>query len=288
MTILVTGSTGTIGKLILDRLAPHEIEVKALLRDAAKADFGKGVELVQGDMTDPESMRSALEGIDTLFLLNAVVPDELTQALLTLDLAREAGICRIVYFSVFNSAVFSDVPHFAGKRVVERVIDERAIPATVLRPAYFFQNDAMFKDALLGGTYPQPIGSVGLAMVDARDIADAAVSELLRRERAPSPLPRLTLEVVGPETLSGQDLAKIWADVIGREVRYAGDDLQQFEADAAGKMPGWQAHDLRLMLRAFHSHGMVPGADARKVLQSVIGHPLRTYRAFAQEASEGW
>ena len=90
-------------------------------------------------MTDVASMRVALRGVDTLFLLNAVAPDETTQALLTLGLAREASLQRIVYFSVFNSALFDDVPHFAGKHLVERVIDAQALPATVLRPAYFMQ-----------------------------------------------------------------------------------------------------------------------------------------------------
>jgi uncharacterized protein YbjT (DUF2867 family) len=72
---------------------------------------------------------------------------------------------------VFNSALFDDVPHFAGKYLVERVIDAQAIPATVLRPAYFMQNDLMFRDALKAGIYPQPIGGVGVTMVDIRDIA---------------------------------------------------------------------------------------------------------------------
>ena len=92
-------------------------------------------------MTDVASMRTVPKGVDTLFLLNAVVPDETTQAFGTLDLAREAGIQRIVYFSVFNSALFDDVPHFAGKYLVERVIDAQAIPATVLRPAYFMRSE---------------------------------------------------------------------------------------------------------------------------------------------------
>ena len=59
-------------------------------------------------------MRTVLKGVDTLFLLNAAAPDEVTQALVTLDLGREVGIQRIVYFSVFNSALFDDVPHFAA------------------------------------------------------------------------------------------------------------------------------------------------------------------------------
>jgi uncharacterized protein YbjT (DUF2867 family) len=288
MTILVTGSTGTIGSLVVERLASAGVDVRALARDANKVKAPSGVIPVQGDMADPASMRAALRGVDTLFLLNAVVADETTQALITLDLAREAGIRRLVYFSVFNSAVFDDVPHFAGKHLVERVIENQAIPATVLRPAYFMQNDLMFANALQGGLYPQPIGSVGLAMVDARDIADAAAAELLRRERAPNPLPRTTIELVGPDTLTGETIAAIWSSALGREVRYGGDDLDAFERQAAGRMPGWMAHDMRLMLRAFHRHGMIPGADNRAVLEALIGHPLRSYRAFAEETAKSW
>ena len=133
MTILVTGSTGTIGSQVVQRLAGQGARLRGLVRDASKGKLPAGVEPVQGDMMDVASMRAALKGVDTLFLLNAVAADEVTQALGTLHLAREAGIQRVVYFSVFNSALFDDVPHFAGKYLVERVIDAQAIPATVLR-----------------------------------------------------------------------------------------------------------------------------------------------------------
>ena len=288
MTILVTGSTGQIGSQVVQRLAERGAGVRAFARDAAKLKVPASVEPVQGDMTDAASVRAALSGADTLFLINAVVADETTQALLTLDLAREAGIQRIVYFSVFNSALFDDVPHFAGKNLVERVIDAQAIPATVLRPAYFMQNDLVFRDALKAGVYPQPVGGVGVAMVDARDIADAAAAELLRREPAPHPLPRTTIELVGRDTLTGADVAAIWASVLGRETRYGGDDLEAFETQAAEMMPGWMAHDLRTMFRAFHRFGMVPGSDSRTTLAALIGHPLRSYRAFAAEAAASW
>lgn len=288
MTILVTGATGTIGSQIVQRLADQGASVRALVRDKGKYQGPAGVEPVQGNMSDVASTREALKGIDTLFLLNAVAADEMTQALLTLDLAREAGIKRFVYFSVLNSALFDDVPHFAGKNLAERVIDTQGFPATVLQPAYFMQNDLMFKDALKAGVYPQPIGDVGLAMVDARDIADAAAAELLRRERAPHPLPRTTIEVVGPDTLTGADIAAIWSSVLGRDVNYGGNDLAAFEEQAGKMMPGWQARDLRTMLRAFHRYGMVPGQDARATLEALIGHPLRSYRAFAEETASGW
>jgi uncharacterized protein YbjT (DUF2867 family) len=289
MTILVTGSTGTIGSQVVQRLARQSARIRALVRgDASKVKIPAGVEPVQGDMTDVASMRAALKGVDTLFLLNAVAADEVTQALGTLDLAREAGIQRIVYFSVFNSALFEDVPHFAGKYLVERLIDAQAVPATVLRPNYFMQNDLMFRDALKAGVYLWPIGGVGVAMVDIRDIADAAAAELLRRERAPHPLPGTTIELVGPETLTGAQVAAIWAAVLGHDVRYGGDDLASFESEASGMMPGWMAHDFRLMLRAFHRFGMIPGKDSRATFEALIGHPLRSYRAFAQEAAANW
>jgi uncharacterized protein YbjT (DUF2867 family) len=66
-------------------------------------------------------------------------------------------------------------------------------------------------------------------LVDTRDIAEAAAAELLRRERAPHPLPRTTIELVGPDTLTGADVAAIWASVLGRQVRYGGDDLAGYE-----------------------------------------------------------
>ncbi|HET8701745.1 MAG TPA: NmrA family NAD(P)-binding protein, partial [Nitrococcus sp.] len=80
---------------------------------------------------------NALRRIDTLFLLNAVTPDELTQALIALNLAREAGIQRIVYWSVFNADLFVDVPHFAAKGAVEKMIAHLRLPATVLRSCHF-------------------------------------------------------------------------------------------------------------------------------------------------------
>jgi hypothetical protein len=76
--------------------------------------------------------------------------------------------------------------------------------------------------------------------------------------------------------------------MLGKDVRYGGDDLATFESQAAGMMPGWMAHDIRLMLRAFHRFGMIPGKDSRATFEALIGHPLRSYRAFAEEAAANW
>lgn len=289
MTILVTGSTGNIGSNVIKHLAAEGVSVRALVRSNKPTAFPAGVEKVVGDMADPDSMRAALEGVDTLFLLNAVVPDELTQALLTLDLAVEAGIERIVYFSAFNAHLFTDVPHFTAKHTVEQVIDKHAIPATVLRPAYFFQNDFMLKEAILNyGIYPMPIGSIGVAMVDAHDISVVAAKELLRRERADAPQPRNTIEIVGPQTLTGEEVAHIWSEATGKTISYAGDDLNAIEAMMRQFASGWQARDARLMFRAFQKFGVVPEPVSHSVLTHTLGTPARTYAEFALDAVESW
>jgi uncharacterized protein YbjT (DUF2867 family) len=153
MAILVTGSTGTIGTLVVDYLAKKGAETYALARAPEKARFPDGVTPVKGDFMDVDAMRAALAKATTLFLLNAVTPDEVTQALITLNLAREAGIERFVYLSVFNSDNYTEVPHFTGKYTVERMIEQFELPATILHPNYFMQNDASLKDAILGHGY---------------------------------------------------------------------------------------------------------------------------------------
>jgi len=133
------------------------------------------------------------------------------------------------------------------------------------------------------GVYPMPIGSAGVAMIDARDIADVAVAELLRRDRAPAPLPHTTLELVGPELLTGESVAGMWSAALGRPVAYGGDDVAAFERQMAALGPGWLAYDMRLMMAGIQKFGMrAEGAADR--LQAVLGRPLRTYAAFIKEA----
>jgi len=82
-----------------------------------------------------------------------------------------------------------------------------------------------------------PIGGKGLAMVDARDMAEVAAIELRRRVRAPGKLPLDTINLVGPETLTGDDVAAIRSDVVGRSTAYGGGDSIGFEQNMASFMP---------------------------------------------------
>jgi uncharacterized protein YbjT (DUF2867 family) len=289
MSILVTGSTGRIGSQVVAQLAASGASVRALTRSPENAAIPAGVTAVGGDLLDADAMRQALTGVKTLFLLVSNAPDELTQAINTLGLAREAGVTGIVYLSVTRSAEYTDVPHFTAKHAVERMIEQLNLPATILRPSYFIQNDATFKDPLTkAGLYVSPIGDVGVSMVDVRDIAEAAVIELLRRDRAPAALPPTTYELVGPDALTGRSLAAIWAEALGREVRYAGGDLDAFEKAVKTKAPAWLAYDLRAMMNRYQVDGAVATRADIQRLTTLLGRPPRSYREFARETARDW
>ncbi|MBJ2156686.1 SDR family oxidoreductase [Variovorax sp. IB41] len=286
MTILITGASGAIGRQVVQQLVDSGAAVRALVRDPAKTSFPAGVEVVQGDLLDVTSLRRAVAGVSTLFLLNGVVPDEFTQALVALNVARDAGIDRIVYLSVIHSDKYLNVPHFAGKFGVERMLEQMNFGATILRPAYFMQNDLTIKDVVTGhGVYPMPIGSKGLAMIDTRDIAEIAALELLRREQATGSLPLSRINLVGPDALTGADVASIWSAALGRTINYGGDDTAGFEKNLLNFMPGWMAYDMRLMSERFLTEGMTPDAGDVERLTTLLGRPLRSYRDFAAEAS---
>src|SRR5207244_4985286 len=118
------GTTGHVDRQVVEQRVKRDADVRDLVRDPAKANFPAGVNAVKGDLLAVDSLRSAFSGVSPLFLLNAVVPDEFTQALIALNLAREAGIERIVYLSVIHSDVYVNVPHFAGKFGIERMIEQ--------------------------------------------------------------------------------------------------------------------------------------------------------------------
>jgi len=282
MTILVTGATGRVGSHVVNQLVRRGAKVRVLTRDPAKAQFPAGVEVAQGELLDIDALRKAFDGVSTLFLLNAVTGDEFSQAIITLNVAREAGVERVVYLSVIHADRFVNVPHFAVKSGAERMLGQMGFSATILRPTYFIDNEVMIKDVILNhGVYPMPIGGKGIAMVDARDIAEVAAIELVRREQAPGKLPIEIINLVGPDTLTGSDVAAIWSEVLGRPVVYGGDDPTGFEQNMATFMPKWMAYEMRLMAERYVSDGMIPEAGDAERLSALLGRPLHSYRDFA-------
>jgi uncharacterized protein YbjT (DUF2867 family) len=242
------------------------------------------VEVVAGDQTDPESIRSAVKGIDKLFLLNAVVADELTQALITYGIARRAGVKHVTYVSVYKADRFRDVPHFASKVAVENALREFGIPFTILRPGYFFQNDLTVKPLLQQmGIYPMPIGTAGISAIDSRDLAEAAAVTLAEAGHEGQ-----TYDLVSSSQISGPGNAALWSRALGKDVFYTGHDFDAWEKQMSAHLPGWMAYDMRTMLEGYVERGFASTeADVSRVTK-LLGHAPRTYEAFVQEATAEW
>jgi uncharacterized protein YbjT (DUF2867 family) len=283
MKILVTGGTGTVGTEVVQALLRRGESVRVFTRNK-EAKLPGGVEVAIGDLLDPDSVRSALNGVDKLFLLVGNVSDEVTQALLAVALARQAKVKHITYLSVYQAERFPDVPHFIGKYAIENSLRAFDTPFTVLRPGYFFQNDAQLKPVLTGaGLYPNPIGKAGIAVIDVRDIADAAVVSLTTDGHAGK-----IYNLVAPDALSGPGAAAIWSQALHKEVRYADLPLEAFEQQARQIFPVWLAMEIRLMFQGYHDRGFAPGNADVATLTSLIGHAPRRYDDFVRETAAEW
>lgn len=285
MKVLVTGATGKIGSSVVPELLKRGVDVRVLVRkQSAQSMFPSEVEIAVGDLLDPLSIQKALTGINKLFLLTAVVPDELPQALIACNLAKRFKIEQITYLSIIRAEQAPEVPHFAAKVAVEKALRELGIPFTILRPAPFFQNDAAFRDLLLGpGVYPNPIGTEGTAAVDTRDIAEAAAITLTEQGHLGK-----SYELVGPALLKGPDVAALWSRLLGKAVFYPGTDLDVWEAQMRNILPAHLAYDLRLMFDSIIEKGLTATQWQMEHVTKLLGRPARTYEAYAQELAQQW
>lgn len=275
MRVLVIGATGEVGSKLVKALLQRGAEVRAFTRKQRKPDaFPDAAEIAVGDLSDPVSVEEAIKGVDKLFLLigGENVPVELTQALTAYGLAKKAGLKHVTYLSVFKADQFLEVPHFANKYAVEEAIRVGGVPYTILRPAYFAQNEIRLKPELTGlGVYPIPVGNQGLAVVDIRDVAEAAAISLTEEGHNGK-----TYDLVSSEMLRGPDPAATWSKLLRKEIGYAGHaDFDGFEAKLREKgSPSWLATTFGSCTRVSSS----VDSATRKTNRRALLHCLDTNR----------
>jgi uncharacterized protein YbjT (DUF2867 family) len=282
---LVLGGTGTVGSQVVRELVARKVDVTVLTRKAEKqASLPPGVHGVVGDLLDPGTVRTVFRGMDVVFLLTALSTSEANEGLMAVNGARMAGVKRIAFLSVHNVDKAPHLPHFGAKLPVEIAIQASKIPFTILRPNNFYQNDAWLRDALTQyGVYPQPIGSVGLSRVDVRDIAEVAAHAL-----ATGQLDGQTVNLVGPDVLTGPGTAAIWSKALGRTITYAGDDMDAWEKQSLQYMPAWGVFDFRLMYEFFQREGLKATREDIERQTKILGKAPRKFEDYARETAEAW
>lgn len=223
MRVLVTGATGNVGRLVVDELLGTGVEIRALTNNPGNANLPGGVEIAEGFIGKPETVRDALVGVERLYL--APHPKS---AQAVVDLAVQAGVRRIVDLS--SSGADDEAqgdPASWWFYAVERAVESApGVEWTHLRPGEFMLNALGWADSIRAeGVVRAAYGAASYAPLDLVDIAAVAAKTLLEDGHHGQ-----KYAMTGPESLSKIEKVRIIGEVLGREIRFV--EISHAEARA--------------------------------------------------------
>ena len=281
-TVLVTGATGTIGRDVAKQLARKGAAVRAGVRDQAKArkQFGADIALATFDFEDTSSFPGALEGVEKVFLLPPLMPNQVEVANAFVDAAKRAGVPHIVKLSVIGAD--TDPPYTFGKwhAASDQHVRESGLAFTFLRPNSFMQNFMNYFPPRDGTIY-LPWGNGKASFIDTRDIAAVAAEALTSDGHEGK-----TYTLTGPAALGIAEVASILSEVAGREIKYV--DVPESAAHdgmlQAG-LPHWQV-DALMELHAINKQNRWDAVT--NDIEKVMGKPATTFAQFARDHAENF
>jgi uncharacterized protein YbjT (DUF2867 family) len=250
-TILVTGATGNQGGAIARHLLQRgNFKVRAMVRDenkpAAQALKQAGAELVKGDFNDRASLEQALQGAYGVFSIQDFrdgAEVEIRQGKTIADAAKAAGIQHFVYSSVGSAERNTGIPHFESKFQVEEYIRLIGLPATVLRPVFFFYNYNGMRSMVEGGTLFQPLSADTKLQQLSEEDYGKMVAEVFER---PADFANRAIEVASVE-MTMPEVAAALSRVLGKPVNYQQIPFEAFEQQAG--------EEVTIMFRWFENVG---------------------------------
>ena len=266
------------------RLANLGHDLRLIVRDAARAPDLPGARAAEATYGDPGSMRVALEGAETFFMVSAgEAHDRVLQHVAAVEAAVEAGVGRIVYLSFLGAA-----PEATFTFARDHWHTEEHIRATGLR--HTFLRDSLYLDFLPGmagsdGVIRGPAGDGRVGAVARDDVADAAVAVLLG-EGDHGEYDGRTYDVTGPETLTFHDVAEELSRVTGRPVTYHPETLEEAYASRAGYgAPDWEIEGWVTSYAAVAAGEMDVTSDA---VRDLAGHEPMSLADFLRHNPESY
>jgi uncharacterized protein YbjT (DUF2867 family) len=270
--VLVTGATGRIGRAVVAELLEAGLPVRALTRPPDAARLPAAVEVVSGDLTVPESLDAALQGVGAVFLVWTAPP-----ATVPAVIERLASQVRRVVF--LSSPHRTPHPFFQASQPntmaalhadIEQRIAESGLASTVIRPGMFASNALHWWAPSIrkGDAVRWPYGAAETAPIDERDVA-AAAARCLSDERHAGGDYVLT----GPESLSQAEQVRIIGATIGRRMHFEELSPDAFRRETAGI---WPAPVVDMLLAAW---GAAVGRPAflTSTVFDITGSPARTF-----------
>jgi NAD(P)H dehydrogenase (quinone) len=289
--IAVTGATGELGGRVARLLAerkPADVDVRLVVRDAARAPALEGVEVVEnpGGYPDAAGFTAALDGVDTVYLVSgAEAIDRVQQHFSAVDAAAAAGVRRIVY----TSFVGADNPEPTFTLVRHHGLTEERIRATGVR--HTFLRHSMYADFVPffatptddGAVIAAPAGDGRVGFVSRDDLAEVAVGVLLDNS---GQFDGQALEVTGPEALSMGQAAEVLSAVIGRPVEYRDQTIE--EAWATRRPSGHPDWEIEGWVASYLAIANGELATVTDVVPQVTGHPALTVEQHLRRHPEQW
>ncbi|EYT58196.1 SDR family oxidoreductase [Microbacterium sp. UCD-TDU] len=218
MTILVTGATGNLGRLIIAGLLERGADPQSIVAGARNTEKAAdlGVRVVHLDYSDPTSVATAVEGIDTVVLVSgSEVGQRVAQHRAVIDAAKAAGVSKLVYTSV-PKATTSDLVLAPEHKATEELIAAAGVPAVILRNNWYTENYiADLTRSAETGVLAAGAGDGRVASASRRDFADAAAAVALEDGHIGK-----VYELAGDVAWTYSDLAATFSELTGREVSY--------------------------------------------------------------------
>ena len=273
--ILVTGAGGTVGSEVLKALVARRAPVRAGYRTRTPP-LPAGVEAVQLDYDRPETIRPAVEGVETVFLIsNTVAPEKRL-----VDAARRAGVRRIVKLSVLRAAE-EEFVFGRWHRAVEKHIEASGLPWTFLRPNGFMQNVLTYMAGTIRSQSAiySSAGSGAGSHVDVRDVGAVAAAVL-----AESGHEGQAYDLTGPAALTYPQVAETLSQVLGRPIRYVPITPEQYKqgAMAAGTPEAYA--DAIVDLNRYYAEGKM--SDITPTLRLLSGRDPTPFEQFARDVAD--
>ncbi|MEV4399550.1 NmrA family NAD(P)-binding protein [Nonomuraea sp. NPDC049607] len=272
MTILVTGATGTVGRLVVEELLLAGQQVRALTRNPAKAALPEGVEVVGGDLAEPASLAAAFEGVTAAHFINfagddyAPLPDGAGLA----ELAVKAGVRRVTVLGGREDGE------------LEQALAATDLEWTLLHPVEFMSNTLQWWAHTIKteGVIKEPFGDRLSALVHERDIAAVAAKVLTESGHGSR-----TYVLTGPRAITLKEKVAVLGEAIGKDVEFV--ELTVDEARAKWRADGMGEQTIEFLVGALGNTPEV-GYTVVPTVREVTGRDARDFAEWAREHADAF
>ncbi|MEV5145350.1 NmrA family NAD(P)-binding protein [Streptomyces sp. NPDC052727] len=285
--VLITGA-GDVGRKVVERLRAQDVPVRVMVRrddDRAAHLRALGADIVLGDLTRPETVAAALEGVDTMYFAMPVSPDHLLAATVVASVAREHGglgaLIGLSQMTVSQMTATSTAESHQQRLhwLAEQVLNWSGLPVVHIRPTSFLDNPLFTtlpaRTIRENGTIVLPFGAGRTSPIAVDDVA-RTVAAVLR-----DPLPHVghVYELTGPRTVDMTEMAEAFSKALGRPVSYVDVPLDRWREEVLSVI-GLPPHVEEHIVTMCRLHQQNRYDRASGDVERLTGAPAQTIEAF--------